>query len=66
MKFKELMIALLKVKQDAQKNGLSEKTIQELEIVDTGILGEVNNINLEVGLAQTKGIHCLLIKKKLK
>lgn len=49
-----------------KKNGLSEKTIQELEIVDTGILGEVNNINLEIGLGSSKRNSLFINKEKTK
>jgi len=63
MKFKELMIALHKVKTDAESRGLKQKDIHELDIVDVGILGEIQKINLKAELAQAKGLYCLLIKK---
>ncbi len=64
MKFKDLMLALHKVKEEAEKNGMSQKDIHDLEVVDTGILGGIEKMTLEPQLAQQKGLYCLLIKIK--
>ncbi len=64
MKFKELMQLLHKAKVDAESRGMSSKEIHDMDIVDTGILGELNKISFDVNLAQNKGLYYLLIKKK--
>ncbi len=64
MKFGELMEALLKVKNDAQKLGLKEKTIKNLDLVDNNILGGIKKRNFDINLAQDDLRYYLLFKDK--
>ena len=64
MKFQQLMLLLHKAKITAQSKGLTMKQIENLEIVDTNILGNIQNIEIHTELVQAQGLYYLLLKKK--
>jgi hypothetical protein len=64
MTFSDLMKELLKIKNHAKQLGLKDKDIQNLQIVDTGILTSVVKKNYEISLAQKGITYYLLIREK--
>ena len=64
MKFLELMQALHKVKTQAEAGGLNKNQINNLEIVDLGIMNDIIRTEYRVELAKHKIDYYLLIKKK--
>lgn len=64
MNFSDLMKALLKVKNDAKQLGLKDKDIQNLQIIDTGILTSIVKKELEISIAQKGITYYLLIREK--
>lgn len=66
MTFKDIMVALHKVKTDAQQMGLKEKDIQNLEIIDVGLLNTIEKNHYDISLANNKGNYYLLMKKQKK
>lgn len=64
MKFQQLMLLLHKAKKTAESKGLTMKQIENLDIVDTNILGNIQNIEIHTELVQAQGLYYLLLKKK--
>lgn len=61
MNFKEIMMSLYKVMNDAKAAGLSEKQIQELKIVKRGILNTIDPVEIKADFAKHKLDNYVLI-----
>lgn len=64
MTFKDLLLQLHNVKEEAKKIGLSQSQISNLKIVDIGILNSVEKKEYEVSLAKDRLEFYVLLRLK--
>ncbi|HMT03329.1 MAG TPA: hypothetical protein PKD00_08505 [Burkholderiales bacterium] len=64
MTFKDLLLQLHNVKEEAKKIGLSQSQISNLKIVDIGILNSVEKKEYEASLAKDRLEFYVLLRLK--